>query len=317
MYTIRTFVDTDLPSLLDSWNAANTADPITADRFLRLVLADTNFDSDGLFVACQEGRVLGAAYAVVRRHAWAGADLQSDQGWLPFFFVSPSCQHAGLGKELVSRAMKWIKKQGATTVTFGAYTPNYIVPGIDKEAYPRAFGLLDSLGFKAVVEAVAMDRSLVDFRQSDNVLARKDALIQDGWRFEAITAGQVPQLVKLAGEHFNPDWARAIREAVAAGLPLESITVAVDPLGAIVGWAMHGTYELCTERFGPFGVLESQRGLGLGRILLEQNLQRMKAAGAHSAWFLWTGETTAAFSLYRSEGFTVTRRFSLMRAGLE
>ena len=43
----------------------------------------------------------------------------------------------------------------------------------------------------------------------------------------------------------------------------------------------------------------------------------MRAEGAHSAWFLWTGEDSPAGHLYRSTGFDVVRRFEVMRAPLD
>jgi GNAT superfamily N-acetyltransferase len=97
---------------------------------------------------------------------------------------------------------------------------------------------------------------------------------------------------------------------------LDRIVVARDPEGQILGWAMHGTYEGVLERFGPFGVLPTSRGTGLGKVLLHLTLERMVAAGAHSAWFLWTGEESAAGQLYLKSGFDITRRFTILRAPL-
>ena len=82
----------------------------------------------------------------------------------------------------------------------------------------------------------------------------------------------------------------------------------------MLGWAMHGTYENVLERFGPFGVLPESRGTGLGKVLLHLTLERMRALGAHSAWFLWTEETSAAGHLYLNTGFEITRTFTIMHA---
>ncbi|WP_143664135.1 GNAT family N-acetyltransferase, partial [Streptomyces murinus] len=86
-----------------------------------------------------------------------------------------------------------------------------------------------------------------------------------------------------------------------------------EPGGRLVGWAMHGAYESAVERFGPFGVLEELRGTGLGKVLLHLVLARMRARGAHGAWFLWTGERSPAGHLYRAAGFETTRVFRVLR----
>jgi len=63
-------------------------------------------------------------------------------------------------------------------------------------------------------------------------------------------------------------------------------------------------------------VRDDQRGLGLGSALLHLTLERMRALGLHTAWFLWAGEHTPAWHLYRKAGFATTRVFDLMRARL-
>lgn len=60
-------------------------------------------------------------------------------------------------------------------------------------------------------------------------------------RSTAPTGDELTSLIAIAGNAFSPDWARAIREAVVAGLPPHLIVVARDPAGQILGWAMHGT----------------------------------------------------------------------------
>lgn len=310
---IRGFRAGDGPQLVAAWLLGLPADPITADRFRSLVLLDTNFDPEGLRVAVDGGRVVGAAYAVRRTTPLTGADLEPEQGWIPFFFVVPAARGHGLGRRLLTDALDWLHGHGRTRVDFSSYTPNYVLPGLDAEAYPEAAGLLESLGFRTRYEAAAMDRSLVGYRFPEDVACRLAELTARGYRFTTPSDDDLVDLVALAGRHFNPDWARAIRECMAAGTPLDRVVVARDPSSALVGWAMHGAYESADERFGPFGVLEEMRGTGLGEILLHLVLERMRARGAHSAWFLWTGERSPAAHLYRKAGFTTTRVFRVMR----
>ena len=75
---------------------------------------------------------------------------------------------------------------------------------------------------------------------------------------------------------------------------------------------MYGGYEKIRERFGPFGVEESEQGKGLGKILLHETLHAMKQQTLQGAWFLWTSETTVAGHLYLKNDFRTFRKFHVM-----
>ncbi|MFF5025376.1 GNAT family N-acetyltransferase [Streptomyces collinus] len=310
---IRGFRPGDGPRLVEAWRRSAPADPVTAERFRSVVLLDANFDPEGLRVAVDGDRVVGAAYAVRRLTPMSGTDLEPEQGWIPFFFVDPAARGHGLGRRLLTEALDWLHGHGRTRVDFASYTPHYLLPGLDAGTYPEAGGLLDSLGFRVLYEAAAMDLSLVGYHLPEDVARRAARLTAQGHRFATPTDDDLVPLLALAGNHFTADWARAIRACLASGTPLDRIVAAWDPAGRLVGWAMHGAYDALDERFGPFGVLEETRGTGLGKVLLHLVLERMRARGCHSAWFLWTGERSPAGHLYRATGFTTTRVFRVLR----
>jgi GNAT superfamily N-acetyltransferase len=313
---IRSFRPGDGPAIAAAWTAAAPGDGITYDRFRDLFLLDRNFDPDGLLVATHDGSVVGAAYGVRRRIPADGSDLEPDSGWIPFFFVTPQATRQGLGRRLVRAVMQWLATKGAKTVYFSSYTPNYFLPGLDTARYPEAANLLGTLGFVTEYVCVAMDRSLNDYSMPEHIDHRVASLRADGWSFGSPSGDDLVDLIDIAGRRFNSDWSRAIREGVLGGQPLERIITVRDPDGVMLGWAMHGTYENVLERFGPFGVLPESRGTGLGEVLLHLTLQRMRALGAHSAWFLWTGQTSPAGYLYLKTGFTITRSFAVLHAPL-
>ena len=314
---VRGFVDGDLRRLAAAWTAAAPHDGITERRLRDLVLLDRNFDERGLFIAELDGEIAGAAYAVRRRVAHLGADTEPTTGWIPFFFVVPGARSRGLGRDLVSRAIDWLRSEGITEIFFSSYTPNYVLPGLDAARYPEASALLASLGFQLHERPSAMDRSLIGYRIPDDVRDRIALLRSEGWTLGSASDDDLVPLIRIAGDAFNSDWARAIREGVAAGtLPLERIIVAKNPAGEVLGWAQHGTYEGVIERFGPFGVLPESRGTGLGKVILHLTLERMTALGAHSAWFLWADEGSVASKLYEQTGFGISRTFDILRAAV-
>jgi GNAT superfamily N-acetyltransferase len=312
---VRAFAVGDGRRLAEAWTEAAPQDGMTELRLRDLVLLDRNFDPDGLLVAERQGRLVGAAYAVRRQVAHHGGDLEPGTGWIPFFFVRPEARGAGLGRALVTAAMEWLRGQGVREVYFSNYTPNYVLPGLDAERYPAAAALLSSLGFTVCERPSAMDRSLIGYELPAEIRARVADLQAQRWTFGTPTGDELVPLIGVAAQ-FSSDWARAIREGVLGGMPLERIVVARDPEGAILGWAMHGTYESVIDRFGPFGVLPQSRGTGLGKVLLHLTLERMAAVGAHGAWFLWADEGSVAAELYTRTGFHVTRTFDILRAEL-
>jgi len=313
--TIRAFQAGDGPAIAEAWTRAMPKDGITYDRFRDLILLDRNFDAAGLFIAESDGRLIGAAYGVRRLIATVGSDLESDTGWLPFFFVVPEARGVGLGKGLVSAVMDWLQCCGAQTVVFSAYSPNYFYPGLDTDRYPAAARLLQSLGFTVTDEAFAMDRSLNDYVMPEDVRHHIDELAARGWKFGSPNGDDLVDLVRIAGR-FNWDWARVLRESSVAGAPLDRIICVRDPNGQMLGWAAVGVFDGVIDRFGPFGVLPESRGTGLGECILHLTLERMRSLGSHGAWFLWVEDGSPAYFLYRKAGFTVTRGFSIFHASL-
>jgi len=313
---LRGFQVGDGAAVVESWRRSMPGDPVSPSRFRDLVLLDPNVDPEGLRLAWDGDELLGFCLAMRRRVPMDGTDLESARGWITAFGVVPEARGRGVGRAVVTSALDWLASRGAREVVFAGYTPNYVLPGLDRARYPAAAALLDAVGFTTLYSAAAMDRSLVGYEVAAEAAQRRAQLETEGWTFGTPESDELVPLVALARDQFNPDWGRAIREAALAGLPLDRIVVARDPSRTIVGWAMHGTYEGVIERFGPFGVLETQRGTGLGKVLLHATLERMRAAGAHSAWFLWTSEESAAGQLYLKTGFTTTRTFDVMQASL-
>ena len=81
-YTLRTYRGGDESSIWRLWNQCLPKEGICWDQFLKKVLLDKNFDSDGAIVAEADGKIIGFAYCVIRRVPMEGTNLESDRGWL-------------------------------------------------------------------------------------------------------------------------------------------------------------------------------------------------------------------------------------------
>jgi mycothiol synthase len=119
-------------------------------------------------------------------------------------------------------------------------------------------------------------------------------------------------LLDFARKEFPGDWVRVVRETagkIVAGESPGRLIAALDR-GQVVGFSH---YE--NERFGPIGVAQSQRGRGIGQVLMYATLGLQREAGFRAAWFLWSDDKTAE-RIYTGAGFKETRRFALMKKGL-
>ncbi|MEF3307089.1 GNAT family N-acetyltransferase [Paenibacillus sp. GYB003] len=312
----RHYASGDEKAIVELWNDCLHHDPITPLRFRNMVLLDANFDPEGLRLAFEGERLVGFVYSVRRLLPMVGTELEPDNGWITAFAVAPDKRRQGIGSRLVREAFDFLIRHGRKHVFFSSYAPNYFVPGVDEESYPEGYAFLLKHGFARLYSPVAMDYSLVRYSMPDDVKALKRAREAEGYAFGLAQDRDLVDVIRFAGDVFNPDWGRAIREGVLRGLPLSAIHVAREN-GRLVGFCMHAGYEGVAERFGPFGVDPSQQGKGLGKILLHDCLTNMRAQGLHGAWFLWTGETTTAGHLYKKLGFEITRRFHVCKKSFE
>lgn len=305
----------DAVRLADLTTIAMPRDAISADWFTHTVLLDPNFDPDGLIVAqdADSGDALGFVYAV---RAGRGIGPDPDGGWITIGCVHPDARRQGIGTELLNRAKSFLAAKGAQWINYAAYPLAYFVPGLDTDAYPEAARLFEKNGFGRLYTAAAMSIDLASYAMPDDVRALRATRLTEGYRFGPATADDLPETLSFASQRLAPDWGEAVRDSVLQHGRIDRVLVARHPDGHMVGFATYGAYRGLRERFGPYGVDESCRGTGLGKVLLHDTLTRMRAEGAQSAWFLWTGEESPAGHLYLRSGFRITRRFDVLRADL-
>jgi len=276
---------------------------------------DPNFDANGLWVAVEGSRIVGYVQAVDRKVP-LGTDWESDTGWITAIMVDPDYRRRHVGHRLMERALEYLRGRGRQQAEFSPYAPHYVLPGLDPQTYPAGSAFFQAEGWRLQYSPVAMDRLLSDFVLPADVRDLEAALNAQDVHVEPVTPAYYTRLLAFTDQEFYADWTRSLREALARGLPASRLYICREE-ETILGFAMFGGYDESLERFGPFGVAESQRGRGLGKLLLYRVLEEMKRQGCHSAWFLWTGERSPAGHLYHRAGFTTTRRFDILAKSLE
>lgn len=291
-------------------------DAISEDWFTHTVLLDPNFDPDGLIVAVDAAsdEPLGFVYAV---RAGRGIGPDPDGGWITIGGVHPDARRQGIGTELLRRAKAFLADRGAKWVNFAAYPLAYFVPGLDASAYPEAARLFARDGFRTLYTAAAMSIDLAGYETPQSIRDLRATRLAEGYTFGVAGPDDLPETLTFASQRLAPDWGEAVRDSVLQHGRIDRVLVARNPDGQMVGFATYGAYRGLRERFGPYGVDETCRGTGLGKVLLHDTLTRMRAEGAQSAWFLWTGEDSPAGHLYLRSGFHITRRFDVLRHDLD
>lgn len=288
------------------------ADPISRSLFVRKVLIDPNFDPAGAPTALQHDEVVGFGLSIARRLPLEDAPSDADRGYITLLAVHPNHQRQGIGTALLQRMEEYLRSHGRRMVLVSPYAPNYFTPGVDANAYAGGLRFFLKHGYHEVYRPISMDCNLLNFRIPDWVQRREQELKQEGCVVEHYRPHLIPALFRFLAAEFPGDWQRFAREAIARieqGDTPTRIWIAHQQ-SEVVGYS-----HFEGERFGPIGVAQSQRGRGIGQVLMCRTLQAMRLQGLHVAFFLWSDDRTAE-RLYTAVGFVETRRFVLLRKEL-
>jgi GNAT superfamily N-acetyltransferase len=308
--SIRPFQPKDLSGVLRVLGQAMAADAIPESRFVRQVLLDANFRAEGAPVAVRGDDVIGFCLSIARQAPLENAPPDADRGYITLIGVLPAEQRRDVGLQLLAAAETYLRGQGRKLVMVSSYAPGYFIPGVDVNAYPSGHAFFAKHGYKEIIRPVAMQTSLWDLRQPEWVGERACKLAGEGVTVSPFTTEITLPLLEFAQQEFPGDWVRVVREAAARivtyGDSPSRLVAAIDK-GEVVGFSHYDN-----ERFGPIGVAVSQRGRGLGQVLMYRTLLAQRDAGFRVAWFLWSDDKTAA-KLYNGAGFKEVRRFALLR----
>ena len=309
---IRGYRGADEGELLSVWNATLPYDTIDAATFRRKVLLDPNSHPDWLLIAEADGRIVGFCLCLIRRVPLEGVGLEPEKGWITAMGVCEGFGRRGAGADLLTTAFELFVEAERSGVAIAPYAPNYFAPGVDVERYVKGLQFLHSFGFETVSEAISMDANIV-LLDTSWAAERVTDLSRRGIEVRNLLATDIPAFVRFLSEHMPGDWLRhgrqVLTDATRGLASFEQFSVAVLA-GEVVGYC-----QFEGEHFGPFGVRQDMQGRGIGTVLLAHCLQTMRRHGHHNAWVLWTSGETAE-KVYKQFGFTVTRRFAVVRKAL-
>ncbi|MBX7245148.1 MAG: GNAT family N-acetyltransferase [Candidatus Sumerlaeaceae bacterium] len=315
--TIRPFEGRDTQALLDCWERALPLDAITLEQLERKVLLDENFERESLMVAEANGVVAGFITAFVLNKPIEKVGHREDTGFITAFGVSPEWRGKGVGRALLAAAEKFFADRGRKIICLAPYTPNYFVPGVDKERYADGLAFLQRHGFAEYSEGIAADALISTFELSPEVHDRERKLADEGIVIRHFERRDLVNYIQFQRDLMPGPWVEDARkyllEMTHGRFPLEAIWLAIDMNagppgeGKIIGFCQNDR-----DHFGPFGVSDDYQGKGIGTVLLARTLYQMRLTGYHCAWVLWTGER-ALKGVYGRLGFKLTRRFALVK----
>ncbi|MFH0793807.1 MAG: GNAT family N-acetyltransferase, partial [bacterium] len=218
-----------------------------------------------------------------------------------------------VGQALLDDTFEFFRKRNRKEIVIAPYTPNYFVPGIDKENYAEGVRLFQKNGFAEYSEGIAMDASIPLFRLTPEVIEKERALAAEEIIFRPLGREDILPYQQFLKECMPGPWVedarRNLLDATKGIFDYDACLLALDG-GKIIGYC---AFE--REHYGPYGVSDKYQGKGIGTVLMARTLDLMRQKGYHSAWVLWTGER-AAKGVYGRLGFKITRRFAIMKKTL-
>ena len=296
---IRSYKASDGCAAMSLWNASLKEDRLNKENFYTRIVCDVNFDPSLYLLAEEAGEIIGFVYGA------KGAN--PEKAYIVAMGVCPKHRRKGIGTALVKELEALVRGQGAKTLDVGNYAINYFFPGIDEKNYTHGIALFKSLGYEDKGTCSSMDMSLREYETPEKYAERKKKLEIAGYTFGSFKWEDFLPMLGFFRAHF-PHWLEGARTNVLQGCGHETIQLAWNPNGEVVGFAMRAG-DGTPGRFGPFGVAETEQGTGLGGILFHNLVSDMVERRIFYTWFLWTGGRN--LDIYATWGMKKYRNYSI------
>lgn len=304
MINYRTFLNTDLPGIVNVWKQQRPQRAIAQTMFLTqmetCVLSKPFFDPAGLIVATNGESLLGYVHCGFAPNK-DRSDLDHERGIICLLLTVDGPQQEEVCNQLIDRAEQYLVSRGSKMVLTGTdfpYSPFYLglyggsnVPGILTENQP-VIEVLESRGYQHKLRILVMQRSLHDFRA---VLDRKQTSIRRSYRieqdqdplssnwWEACTLGNTNRCVF----HLIDRRTNQIRGNISYW--------DMEPLARNWGVRAMGLFDLSIDR--------EARQAGLGTFLVGESLRHMQQQAINLVEAQVADDNLAALNLFEKMGF--------------
>ena len=229
----------------------------------RRIFDDHHHLPDHGFLLRDNGKTVGFMVGVLR----------SNEGALKLFAVDKQHRRSGLGSMMLEEIETLFRSDGAERVRILNCSPCYFTPGLDPR-YTEAFCFLQSHGYTAerYVHNMEVDLTANDFHTAQV----ESKLAKEGFKIRRLEHEDEQSFYEWMLGTWSRNWTTEACNSL-KNTPVTTF-IALDPNNNICGFA---TYDVTMFRggFGPTGVEESLRGLGLGKVLFLRCLQDMKTRG--------------------------------------
>lgn len=254
---------------------AKTATPALAglDAKAWAELAFEDVDSDGSFLL--KGLHKKALVAVAIGVAHKGAETK--HGFLKYYAVAPKFRRQGLGRELFGEMERRFQKRECSEVRVGGCPPPYAQGGVDI-LDTASHCLLLGRGYQTNGTIIDMQGDLKAWKPA---WSKDDAKLIKEASVRKAGAKDAPLIEVFLRLNF-PHWVWE----VGTGLKKGTVFIA-SRQGQIVGFACANATQ--KGWFGPMGTAESERGKGVGRVLMWKCLELLKKQGVKAARIPWVG----------------------------
>ena len=207
---------------------------------------------------------------------------RGNEAWLKLFAVDRSRRRSGIGSQMLTEVEERFRVAGVERVRTLNSSPYFVTPGLDVR-YTEALCLLEAHGYQLdrYVHNMEVLLSANDFDTS----GAESALAGQGISVRRLRYEDEPVLRPWVQRNWGDNWATEACDSLKND-PVTTFVAETD--GSIVGFA---TYDvmLFSGSFGPTGVEESMRGLGLGKVLLFRCLEDMRDKGYERCEIIWVG----------------------------
>ncbi|MEW5816697.1 MAG: GNAT family N-acetyltransferase, partial [Spirochaetota bacterium] len=259
-YDVFSFSSDLLTNLSLFMNTNHNLDHFTPTLLKEKIFKDPDYDEGLVISAGLDGGFYGFAMTVLRTNGL---------GFIKLIAVKEETRLKGLGTTLYGILESRLKAKGCKTVRVYNSAPNYFLPGVDVR-YTPAVCFFEKLGFRKYSETYNMVVELSDgvFQADYDDTNSKTP----GFQVRRVSEGTKEKFLDFMHVYF-PGWQYEASNMLTG----EEITAFIGLKGdEIAGFSGYDGNNLGTGWFGPIGVRDDYRGMGLGSILLKVCLNDMK-----------------------------------------